>query len=128
MVPLGAGRSRLVDHPAYVDQVVSDYPETDPALHSVIAGVSASIEAVTTFADADATFASTTPTLAVAKPSLLLLAPTVSAFGGTIGNADSLHAFGFRSGVVLGGIEPGIGGQQARHTSQLGLMHLDSGN
>src|SRR5262249_45195888 len=69
MVPLAAGRGRLVDHPAYVDQVVSDYPETDPALHSVIAGVSASIEAVTTFAAADATFASTTPTLAVAASS-----------------------------------------------------------
>ena len=68
---------------------------------------------MTTFADTDATFASRTPTLAGAKPSLLLLAPAVSAFGGTIGYAHPLHAFGFRRGLVLAGIEPGIGGQQA---------------
>ena len=111
-----------------LSRLCGDHPETDPAPHSVIAAVSAPIEAVTTFADTDATFASRTPTLAGAKPSLLLLAPAVSAFGGTIGYAHPLHAFGFRRGLVLAGIEPGIGGQQARHTSQLGLMRLESWN
>ena len=103
----------VIDHPAYVEQVVGDHPETDPALHSVIAAISASTEAVATFADADATFASRTPTLAVAKPSLLLLAPAFSAVGGSVGNAYPLHAFGFRRGFVPTGIERSVGGHQA---------------
>ena len=52
-------RGRLgSDHAADVDEVVGDDPETDPAPHSVVAAVSAPIEAVTTLADTDATFAS----------------------------------------------------------------------
>src|ERR1700755_625626 len=42
-----------------------------------------------------------------------------------IGNADTFHALGYRSGFVRGGVEAGIGSDQLRRASQLRLMQLD---
>jgi hypothetical protein len=43
----------VVDHLTDIDQVIGDHPEADPALHSVVAAVSAAVETMAAFADAD---------------------------------------------------------------------------
>src|SRR5262249_5754048 len=61
----------------------------------------------------------------IAEPALLLLAFALAAFAGAIGNAHALDAHRLRRRVVLGGIEGGVRRDQARWTSQLGLVCFD---
>ena len=42
------------DSVAEIDEIVGDDPEPDPALHSIVAGIPASVETVATFAYSDA--------------------------------------------------------------------------
>jgi hypothetical protein len=57
---------------ADVDEVIADHAETDPALHSAITLVAASVEPVTTLHHADAPFTAGSPFLPVAEPGFLL--------------------------------------------------------
>jgi hypothetical protein len=62
---IGSGRlcgSLGSDESADVDEVVSDDSESDPALHAVVATITATLEPMPTLADADASLASGTPT------------------------------------------------------------------
>ena len=79
------------DSAAEIDKVVSDDPKSDPALHSIVARISAPVEAMSSLAHTDAALAAGTPSLPAAQPALLL-APAVGAFGGAIGNADTFDA------------------------------------
>src|ERR1700687_2420600 len=108
-----------------MDDVVGDDAEPDPALHSGIAFVAAAAEPVSPFDDADASLASGAPFLAVAEPALLLFALALGAFGGAVGNADALDALCFRHRLVVGGVECGIRGHQARNASEPCLMGFD---
>src|SRR5438552_14908162 len=49
---------------------------------------------------------------------LLLLASALRAFGRAIGKADVLDTLGKRRRLVLGRVECGVGGQQARSASE----------
>ena len=60
------------DRAADIDEIVGDDPEADPALHSIVAGISASLETVSAFAYTDASLAPGAPSLPAAEPSLLL--------------------------------------------------------
>jgi len=66
---------------AETDEIVGDDPEPDPALHSVVAGIPASVETVATFAYTDAALTPGAPSLATAEPALFLLALAVGALG-----------------------------------------------
>src|SRR5450432_19194 len=66
---------------ANVDEVVGDHAEADPALHPVIAFVSAAVEAMSAFDHTDATLAAGAPFLTLAEPSPFLLASTLGTFG-----------------------------------------------
>ena len=68
------------DSAAEIDKIVGDDPEPHPALHSIVAGISAPVEAMSTLAHADATFAPGAPSLAAAEPALLLFAPAATSF------------------------------------------------
>src|SRR5262249_2517685 len=110
-----------------VDDVVGDNAEANPAVHSVEAFVAAAIETVSPLDHADAPLASGPPFLPIAEPALLLLAFALGAFAGAIGNAHALDAHRLRRRVVFGGIEGGVRRDQARGTSQLGLVCFDGG-
>ena len=97
----GLRRGRLGHGAADVDESVGDDAEADPAFHSGVALVAAAVEAVSAFGHADAPLASGAPFLAVAEPALLLFAFARGAFGGAIGNADALDAFGFAAASLL---------------------------
>src|SRR6516165_2942898 len=127
-VGTGAGRGQIgsgrlcgglgSDKAADVDEVVSDDPQSDPALHAVVATITATLEPMPTLADADASLASGTPSLSVAEPTLLLLARAAGILGAMVGNADALHTFGFCRCLVLTGMEPSISCDQAWDASQ----------
>src|SRR5215510_1052190 len=106
------------DSVAEIDEIVGDDPEPDPALHSIVAGIAASVETMPTLADADAPLASGAPSLATAEPALLLLALAVGALGGAIGYANTFDASGVRRTLVLGGVEAGVSRDQVRYASQ----------
>ena len=111
----GRLRGRLgSDRTAKIDEVVGDDPEADPAPHSIIAAISAPLETVSALAHTDAPLTPRAPSLPVAEPSLLLLLLARGALAAAIGDADPFDAFGFRRRLVLGGIEPGISGDEAR--------------
>src|SRR3984885_9274900 len=101
-------------------EVFGDDAEPDPALHSGLALVAAAVEAVSAFGHADAPLASGAPFLAVAEPALLLFTFARVAFGGAIGNADALDAFGFRRCLVAGRVECGIRGDEPRNAAEPG--------
>ena len=122
MVPIRARPGQL---PAEINEIVGDDPEPHPALHSIVAGISAPVEAMSTLAHADATFAPSAPSLAAAEPALLLFAPAVGAFGGAIGDANSFDASGLCRDLVLGRVEAGISGEQVWYASQHCRVHLD---
>jgi hypothetical protein len=72
------GRESLSDGALFhgaadVDEVIGNHAEPDPALHSGLALVSASVEAMPSLGDADASLASGAPFLPVAEPALALL-------------------------------------------------------
>src|ERR1035441_9783644 len=82
----GWGGLRAVrQHATDVDEVVGDYPETNPALHSVVTFVATTIQSVAPLEYADAAFAPGSPFLAVAEPALLLFPLAFGALGGAIG-------------------------------------------
>src|SRR5271166_171138 len=116
------------DSAAEIDEIVGDDPKPDPALHSIVAGISAPVEAMSSLAHTDAALAPGAPSLPVAEPALLLFAPAVGAFGGSIGNADSFDASGLCRDLVLAGVEAGVSGDQVRYTSQHCRMYLDRRN
>src|SRR5271165_2588399 len=118
-------RGLLFQGPAYVDEVVGDDAEPDPALHSGVAFVAAAVEAVSALGDADASLASGAPFLALAKPALLLLALARGALGGAIGNAHALDALGFGRPLVVSGIECGVRRHEARNASEPRLVDVD---
>src|SRR5271166_2370269 len=113
------------DSAAEIDEIVGDDPKPDPALHSIVAGISAPVEAMSSLAHTDAALAPGAPSLPVAEPALFLLAPALGAFGGAIGNADSFDASGLCRDLVLAGVEAGVSGKQVRCTPELCHVHLN---
>src|SRR5258705_10420074 len=91
-------------HSADVNEVVADHSESNPALHSTITFVTATVQSMPPFHHADASFATGSPFLAVSEPALFLLPFTLSAFGVAIGNAYPLDAC-FIRGRSVGGRE-----------------------
>src|SRR6266496_4002391 len=108
-----------------VEEIVGDYAEPDPALHSVVTLVSAAIETIAPFHDADAALAAGPPFLAVAEPTLLLLALAFGALGRTIGNAHAFDAHRLCSCLVPARVEGGVCCDQSRNPSQPGLVSGD---
>src|SRR5215472_3396976 len=113
------------DNAAEVDEIVGDDPEADPALHSIVARIAASVETMPTLADADAPLAPGAPSLAAAEPALLLLTLARGTLGRAIGNADTFDAFGVRGDLVLGGVEASVSREQVRYPSQHCRVHLN---
>ena len=97
------------DSAAEIDEIVGDDSEPDPALHSIVAGIPASVETMPTLAYTNAPLAPGAPSLAAAEPAFLLLTLAVGALGGAIGNADTFDASGVRRDLVFGGVEAGVG-------------------
>ena len=108
--------------------LLGDDTEPDPAVHSDVALVAATIEAVSPLDHADTSFAPGAPFLPVAEPALPLLAFAFGALGRAVGNADALDASCFRRRLVLGRVECSIRRHQARRTTQQRLMRLDRGD
>src|SRR5258705_2362308 len=104
-------------HSADVNEVVADHAESNPALHSTITFVTATVQSMPPFHHADASFATGSPFLAVSEPALFLLPLTLGAFGGAIGNAYPLHAFFMRRRFVGGREKAGVGSDQVREAS-----------
>ena len=98
------------DRAADIDEIIGDDAEADPAPHSIVAAISAALEAVPALALG-------APSLPVTKPSLLVLPLARGALAAAIGDANPLDAFGLRRRLVRGGIKPGISGDAARYTS-----------
>jgi hypothetical protein len=69
------------DGMAEIDEIVGDDPEADPAFHSIVAGIPASVETVATLAYADTALTPRAPLLAAAEPAFFLLALAVGALG-----------------------------------------------
>ena len=116
--PLGHRASNIYE-------IIRDHAEPNPAFHSIIAFVPATIETMSSLDHADASLASGSPFLPVAEPTLLLLAFALGAFGGAIGDANALDALRFGGLFVFVGVEGGVGGYQVRGASQLNLMGFD---
>src|SRR2546421_362338 len=70
----GLGGRLLFHGPTYVDDIVSDDAQPDPAVHSDVALISAAVEPVPPLNHADASLGSRAPFLPIAEPSLSLLA------------------------------------------------------
>ena len=62
----------------YVDEVVGDHAESDPALHADLASVAATVEPVPPLDHTDAPLASGPPFLAIAEPAFLLFASALN--------------------------------------------------
>src|ERR1039458_9298874 len=122
------GLRAVGQHATDVDEVVGDYPETNPALHSVVTFVATTIQSVAPLEYADAAFAPGSPFLAVAEPALLLFPLAFGALGGAIGYGDALDTFFLRLRFILVGVESGIGGGQARRAPQFLFVRFDRGN
>ena len=126
MVRAGGLSDGLFPHrAANVDHVVGDDSKPDPPLHSDVALVAATVEAVAPLDDADASLASGPPFLAVAEPALLLFAFSLRAFCGAIGDADAFDTHRFGGRLILGGVEPGVGCHEARRAPEPGLVDFD---
>src|SRR5262245_49193833 len=124
--PSRPGRVRLFRHGiAHADQVVSDDTETDPALHAGLTSIAAAAKPVSALDHADAPLTPRSPFLAVAEPALLLLAPARRTLRGAIGYAHPLDTFGLSRGLILGGVEARIRGDQTRRAPQHGFMRCD---
>src|ERR1700749_2188069 len=67
------------DSMAEIDEIVGDDPEPDPAFHSIVAGIPATVETVATLAYADTPLTPRAPSLAAAEPAFFLLALAVGA-------------------------------------------------
>src|ERR1039458_6372128 len=122
------GLRAVGQHATDVDEVVGDYPETNPALHSVVTFVATTIQSVAPLEYADAAFAPGSPFLAVAEPALLLFPLAFGALGGAIGYGDALDTFFLRLRFSLVGVESGIGGGQARRAPPFLFVRFDRGN
>src|SRR5215471_19282410 len=90
--------------------------------------IAATAQTVSPLYHANTSFTSGTPFLAVAEPAFPLLTLAFEIFSRAIGNADAFDPLGFCGGLVLGGVECGVGCHQARHASKPCLMRLDSGD
>ncbi len=77
------------------------------------------------FGDADAAFAAGPPFLPVAEPALFLFVFARGAFGGVGGDADAFDALRLGGGLVGGGEEAGVGGDQARRASEFRPVDSD---
>ena len=103
--------------PADVDELVGDHTEPDPSPHSVVAFVSAAIEAVSRL--------TTRPSLPVRhfwplrNQHFLLLAFAFEALGRTIGNAHAFDAQRLRRCLVRARIECGVGRHRRRSRASL---------
>src|SRR5271157_5396578 len=117
--------SSLCEGVSDADEIVADHAEPDPAPHAVVALVAAASEPVAPLDHADAALRSGAPLLPVAEPALLLLAFAVGAFGGAIGNAHALDAFGLRGSLVLAGVKGRIRRHQVRQAPKPRLMRVD---
>jgi hypothetical protein len=95
------GSTSFSKRAANIDEIVCNHAEPNPALHPIVTFVPAAIEAMSTLGHADAPLASGSPFLTVAEPALFLLAFALSAFGGAIGDADTLDAFCFRNFLIF---------------------------
>jgi hypothetical protein len=94
-------RTLLGESATNIDEIVGDHAKPNPTLHPVVTFVPAAIEAMSTLGHADAPLASGSPFLTVAEPALFLLAFALSAFGGAIGDADTLDALCFRNFLIF---------------------------
>src|ERR1700750_442864 len=84
-----------------------------PAVHSDEALIAATAQTVSPLYHANTSFTSGTPFLAVAEPAFPLLTLAFETFSRAIGNADAFDPLGFCGGLVLGGVECGVGCHQA---------------
>jgi hypothetical protein len=97
------GLCRPFHNAADVDEVIGDYAEANPALHSDRLFVTATAEAVSPFDDADVPLASGAPLLAVTESALFLLAFAFKAFRGAVGDTDALDALRLCSSLIPDG-------------------------
>src|SRR5271166_6648595 len=109
-------------------KVIGDHAQADPPFHSGVAPVEAAPKAVPPFEDTDPTLTSGPPLLPLFEPALLLFALAIRAFGGATGNAHPLDSPVMRRRFVLGRVERGIAGHQARNTAESLLMRVQGGN
>src|SRR5271168_2038500 len=100
---------------ADVNEVVSDNPEPNPALHTVRSLVSAALQPVPAFENADSSFASRAPLLKLLEPPLLLSLLARRTLGGVAGNRNSPHSHLLRLGFIGGGEKSRIGGHTFGH-------------
>jgi hypothetical protein len=80
-------RSRFdIENSPHVDQVVRDYTESNPSIHSILATIATPIQSVSSFQNTDSSFTAGSPLLSFPKPARLLSLPTLEVFCGAIGD------------------------------------------
>jgi len=115
------------ENSAYMGKVIGDHAQADPPFHPGVAPVEAAPKTVPSLEDADATLTSGPPLLSLFEPALLLFAFAVGAFRGATWNAHPLDSPVMRRSFVLGRVERGIAGHQARNATELFLMRVQGG-
>jgi hypothetical protein len=108
-----------------IDQVVRDYPQSNPLFHASVAAVPAAIQSMSSFKHTDPTLASGPPGLSFAKPSFLLKQSPFRTLCRSVGNRDALDAELCRGGLILCREKSAIGRDHAGYATELFLMNLD---
>ena len=116
------------ENSTYMGEVVGDHAETDPPFHSGVALVETAPKTVPSLKDADATLTSGPPLLSLFEPALCLFALAIGAFRGATWNADPLDSPVMRRSFVLGRVERGIAGHQARDATESLFMRVQGGD
>src|SRR4029450_13379931 len=108
-----------------VDQVVTNDPETNPALHACIPFVAAAVQTVAPLQHADATFAAGSPSLGLFEPALPLLLLPLGTLRATVGHRHACDTEVLGRRLDRGRVEAGGGRHQARNPPRAFLMHHD---
>jgi len=77
---------------AHADEVVAEYPQTDPGFHAVLAFVAAAVQAMAALENADPAFTASSPFLPFLEPAFLLKFPALRTFGRAIRHRDPIDS------------------------------------
>src|SRR3954462_7007083 len=99
----------------YVDQIVGDHPQTNPALPAFLPAIQTPIPSVPSFENADPSFAASSPALTLFEPALFLLGSPLRTSCLAIRNRNTLHAACFQLLLVCLCVETRVGRYRMRY-------------
>src|SRR4051794_34362983 len=112
---------------SYVDQVVGDHAESDPALYAFGTSVAASAQSMAALDDADTSFAAGSPRLRLPEPAALFELFPLRTMRVSVRHRYPAHTQFLRCSFVCPRIEAGIGCDQPRQATEDSLVRFNGG-